>query len=99
MTTSKDANTGTPRDTRRPKVSRCRSCHARIFWAVTMAGKTMPVDADPPPEGNVVIEAWDDDTRAPIVRARDLMFDGHKTRYRSHSATCPDSDQHRKKKQ
>lgn len=26
--------------------SACRSCHARIFWIRTTAGKSMPVDTD-----------------------------------------------------
>jgi hypothetical protein len=28
------------------RISRCRSCHAKIIWFKTEAGKNMPVDAD-----------------------------------------------------
>lgn len=28
------------------RITRCRSCHARIIWFKTDAGKKMPVDAD-----------------------------------------------------
>ena len=28
------------------RITRCRSCHARIIWFTTAAGKNMPVDAD-----------------------------------------------------
>jgi len=28
------------------RITRCRSCRARIIWLKTTAGKNMPVDAD-----------------------------------------------------
>lgn len=28
------------------RITRCRSCHAKIIWFRTPAGKNMPVDAD-----------------------------------------------------
>lgn len=28
------------------RITRCRSCNARIIWLKTAAGKNMPVDAD-----------------------------------------------------
>jgi hypothetical protein len=28
------------------RITRCRSCHAKIIWFKTAAGKNMPVDAD-----------------------------------------------------
>lgn len=28
------------------RITRCRSCHAKIIWFKTDAGKNMPVDAD-----------------------------------------------------
>lgn len=28
------------------RITRCRSCRARIIWLKTSAGKNMPVDAD-----------------------------------------------------
>lgn len=36
------------------RIMRCRSCHARIIWFKTDAGKNMPVDAD-------TVEADDDE--------------------------------------
>ncbi len=36
------------------RIVRCRSCHAKIIWFKTDAGKNMPVDAD-------TVEAADDD--------------------------------------
>lgn len=36
----------------------CRHCGARIRWVVTAKrGKPMPLDAEPSPEGNVVLRA------------------------------------------
>lgn len=32
----------------------CEHCHAPLLWLTTDAGKRMPVDADPRPDGNVV---------------------------------------------
>jgi hypothetical protein len=32
----------------------CRSCPARIRWVTTLAGKPMPLDWDPTPDGNVI---------------------------------------------
>jgi len=36
------------------RITRCRSCNARIIWFKTDAGKNMPVDAD-------TVEAEDDE--------------------------------------
>ena len=60
----------------------CKSCGARIWWVV-MGGTDarMPVDADP--QWVVTIES---DGKA-------VTRDG----YRSHFATCPNADQHRKR--
>lgn len=35
---------------------RCSSCNAEIWWAVTPAGKRMPVDVQPVEGGNVVMD-------------------------------------------
>lgn len=35
------------------RITRCRSCHAKIIWFKTEAGRLMPVDAD-------TVEAEDD---------------------------------------
>jgi hypothetical protein len=59
------------------RITRCRSCNAKIIWFETPAGKRMPVDAD-------TVEA--DDT--------ELDLDRHQ----SHFASCPNADQHRRRK-
>lgn len=63
----------------------CRSCGAAIVWAVTAAGKRMPLDAKP--ERRLVREGRQE---PPLVVVTDT--------YTSHFATCPNADQHRKPK-
>ena len=68
----------------------CRSCQAPIFWAMTETGKSMPIDRDPNPEGNLVL---DENNIASVVAPTEGKG---QTRYTSHFATCPDAGQHRK---
>lgn len=73
----------------------CRSCDAPIAWARTIAGKAMPIDANPDgtprpiPDGNLTIT-----TTSPLTV--DLvpvgtLFETEGLRYRSHFATCPNA--------
>lgn len=84
--------------------SRCTTCQSPIWWALTEAGKRMPMRPGPAPDGQWVIGDWARDTRAPIVRHHDPLLDRVRERttslprYRPHWADCPDADQHRKKK-
>jgi hypothetical protein len=61
----------------------CKSCGADIIYATTMTGKTMPIDVEPSPKGNLVVidgfcrVANDADQGRPL--------------YLSHFATCPDA--------
>lgn len=70
--------------TRGDQVSTCRSCGAQIEWVHTDTGKRMPVDANPVPDGNVIV----DGDRATVVAQRPLGYDG--ALYTSHFSTCPD---------
>ena len=70
-------------------MSKCRSCGAPIEWAVTDAGKMIPLDADPVPEGNLVVEAGK--SRARTVDDPGVVF------WRTHFATCPNADEHRRR--
>lgn len=77
-------------------VSLCKSCGARVRWAVSPAGKWMPVDAEPdmrPTGGNLVL----------TIRQQQLVFEPWakehgftRNRYVSHFATCPAADKHRR---
>lgn len=79
--------------------SQCRSCGAAIMWAVTPSGRTMPLDAEPTANGNIVIE---EDGRAATlnkVTLAEMIAAGDPTpRRTSHFATCKNSAQHRKAK-
>lgn len=76
-------------------MSNCKSCHAKVFWARTDSGKTMPVD--PPgrhPEPN--IKSWRNAegelrTGTEPPRGADVRMTT------SHYATCPDADKWRKR--
>jgi hypothetical protein len=82
----------------------CRSCRARIFFALTEKGRRMPIDAKPTKDGNVqVIER---SGQTPVARVLgkhplELMREMHPNRplYTSHFATCTSAAAHRKRKQ
>jgi hypothetical protein len=75
-------------------MSLCRSCDAPIKWAKTRAGKTIPVDAEPSADGNLVLVP--DFLGGLFALAADS--DPDKPRHKSHFATCPNADAHRKAK-
>ena len=75
----------------------CRSCDAPIFWAVTTTGKTMPVDAEPVPDGNVVLVEQEGDWTQPMVRVLGKDESTDEDRYVSHFVTCPQREKWRKK--
>lgn len=76
----------------------CRSCGARIRWVVSAAtGKRMPLDYAPHREGTIV--PAHDPARPGVIVARVLPeppADGDA--WRSHFATCPHADQHRRER-
>jgi hypothetical protein len=79
-----------------PAPAECRSCHAAIVWAVTEAGRRMPLDVEPDPAGNLaIVEYLADGT--PVVAfdagARALLD----LRYLSHFATCPQAGDWRRR--
>lgn len=78
-------------------MSTCRSCGAAIVWALTTAGKRIPLDADA--AGTVVMaeagglvphETTPDGTA--IVRAEPGAFG-----MRTHFSTCPNAAAHRRR--
>lgn len=85
------------------KLAACRSCGAPILWAITLNDRRIPLDADP-------ITTVGDDPRGlfallqrpepPIAIGldalpRDAAALGPTLR-RSHFATCPNADEHRR---
>lgn len=72
----------------------CRSCGKPILWLDTPAGAIMPLDAETDGSGNVVIV----DGKAVVLKG--TLFDEKPVegaRFKSHFATCPQSDKWRKK--
>ena len=72
----------------------CRSCGAAVTWHKTPAGNSMPLDAEPVADGNVVIEGG-------LARVVGPPGEGEldlSPRYRSHFSTCQDAAKWRKKK-
>jgi hypothetical protein len=63
----------------------CRSCHAPVLWAKTVAGKDMPLDPAPVDNGNINLQAG-------IAR----YVDPGAGQYVSHFATCPQGKTWRK---
>ena len=59
------------------RITRCKSCNAKVIWLITKNLRHMLIDAD-------------------TVEPGDTEFDHH--RHTSHFATCPNADQHRKKR-
>lgn len=66
----------------------CRTCNAPIVWALTEAGRRMPVDAAPDPAGNVALLRTDSTVNA-VVLGKHREPDPRATLHQSHWATCP----------
>ena len=84
----------------------CRSCGAEMVWGKTVAGKSIPLDAndfgDPIPkkEGNVRLTGRRRDgvPEVEIVKKADGGLFGDEPRFVSHFATCPQAEQWRGKR-
>lgn len=70
----------------------CKSCGARIVWALTAKRKRIPIDPDKRSDGNLLIAGRL--STGELVVATMKKGDGD---YVSHFATCPNAQQHRKK--
>lgn len=83
-------------------MSTCGSCGAEVVWAVTPAGRRMPVDAEPVDGGNVILHpgiARGDAPTATVVgkAVAPALFGDDAPRYVSHFVTCPNADAHRRR--
>lgn len=65
----------------------CRTCKQPIRWALTTKKRRIPLDPDPHPTGNLVVE--DGVARVAPVGSSPAM-------YLSHFVTCPQAGQHRR---
>ena len=72
-------------------MSTCRSCCKDIIWSETASGKKIPIDPEPVPSGNIMLECHG--ALATVVAPRPDV-----KRHVSHFATCPNASSHRKRK-
>lgn len=78
----------------------CRSCQAPIIWVKTEKGKPMPLDAESGGDGANFIKLRVDpngDKIVHFVKGRELETNTAPL-YRSHFVSCPNRDEHRKKR-
>lgn len=67
---------------------RCRSCLEPIRWERTAAGRAIPLDPDPVPEGNIIIS----DGHAIVFASAARVPTGDDVpRYVSHFVSCKDA--------
>lgn len=79
-------------------ITACRSCNARIVWARTaFNGTPIPIDVSPVDEGNILLEEKDSGRLVALVLPPGDERIISETTYTSHFATCPDSDQWRRR--
>ena len=73
----------------------CITCEQRVEWALTLRShKWIPLDLGPAEDGN--LEVVGHQNGSPVVRLVPLADrDGLELR-RTHFATCPQADQHRR---
>jgi hypothetical protein len=78
----------------------CSTCRNPIVWAITRDGVKMPVDPYPADNGNVQLAVQARELHAAVLKAgparrtRTLGIPLHL----SHHATCPNADQHRRRR-
>jgi hypothetical protein len=76
-------------------MSRCRSCHAEVFYAVHLTtGKEAPIDANPTPAGNVIVLS---DGHYYVLRRGDPTPPKDVARYTAHYSTCPQAEAWRRR--
>jgi hypothetical protein len=81
-------------------MSACRSCGAPLLWGLTLKFKSIPLNAQPDINGNVVM-LGEPGERNPIVsvfRSADQARRAHpdRDRYMPHHATCPQGKEWRR---
>lgn len=75
---------------------RCSSCAAPIRWVKTRQGEWMPLDAEPAVDGAVVLN--DRELATVLTPIEAVVLPEGTERYRPHWATCPNPEDHRKRR-
>ena len=78
--------------------SRCKACHAPIRWARNAkTDKSMPLDPDADPDGNIWIVGFENGTPVFEVAGTPAEVPANEPlRYLSHFVTCPAAAEFRK---
>lgn len=77
-------------------MSVCRGCGAPIAWARTASDRTMPLDAQPDPDGNVEVSVDEHGVwHVVAVHPAPDLFGGE--RYLPHFVRCPKAEEFRKR--
>lgn len=75
---------------------RCSSCQAPIIWSVTETGRKCPIDADPVPDGNLILVKQL--IGPPLMKVfNEKTHPNWPRRYVSHFATCAHAAEHRRR--
>lgn len=69
-------------------MSICKLCAAEIRFVPTKLGATMPIDAEPHPDGTVELVLDHDGTEVAIVTGNLSLFEQEKVRYMPHWQSC-----------
>ena len=90
--------------------SKCRSCGARVTWAITQKGNSMPLDAQSVLDGKFfLVTDYADGSKREQEEYETISTESdnetaanyratNRSRYTSHFATCPNAAKHRKAK-
>jgi hypothetical protein len=78
------------------EVGKCTGCNAPIFWAVTSAGKRIPVDVTPVRGGNIRI--FESPTTGVATALYQPKPAPEEESYVSHFATCPEAASFRRRR-
>jgi hypothetical protein len=71
-------------------------CGREIRWVITLGDKRLPLDPDPSPDGNVVLERQPDGSiRARVLTGHELPAQGNA--WVPHHRTCPDAADFRRR--
>ena len=73
------------------QIQKCKTCGADIFFARNQNAKYIPINAQPDPAGNMVLE----EGMILVIREGIDLFED-RPRYKSHSTSCPQSAPHRR---
>lgn len=78
--------------------SHCRSCAVPIIWAVTPAGRPVPVDSEPVSyRGNIRLDSQPDGLPLACIIPAMYCFGRHDLRL-AHFVTCPEADKWRRRR-